>query len=125
MTCNDMGVAIIDLPQTSSFGAFAVARKGDTKNATDMYILYQNPSNDLEYSHYFGGSWEPGQVADALKNADPSTDITCLTEGIWPGSAAMSSAYDMSRCYFLSSGRVREVRFDGMAWTDMGEVPLE
>ncbi|KAI0451618.1 hypothetical protein F5B21DRAFT_527882 [Xylaria acuta] len=120
----DSGAVTIDLPQTSSFGAFAVARGSNIKNATDIYILHQTASNDLEYVYYHGDSWQPGLASDALKNADPSTDITCLTEAVWFGYAVMSTAYDMSRCYFLSGGHIKEVGFDGAMWTDMGYVPL-
>ncbi|TGJ85543.1 hypothetical protein E0Z10_g3186 [Xylaria hypoxylon] len=80
---------------SSSFGAFAVAQENDPKNGTNIYILYQTESNDLEYVYYLGDSWELGASSDVLKNADPSTDITCLTESVWEGLAVMSSKYDM------------------------------
>ncbi|KAI1735383.1 hypothetical protein F4680DRAFT_453070 [Xylaria scruposa] len=123
-TCYNMGMATLDLPQTSSFGIFAVAQENDLNHSTDMYILYQNASNDLNYAYYSGSLWEPGGASDALKNADASTDIACLTEAIWSGQAVMSTAYDMSRCYFMSGGQIREVGFDGKTWVDMGYVPL-
>lgn len=88
----------------SSFGAFAVARENDPNNGTNIYILYQTESNDLEYVYNRGDSWKLGASSDVLKNADPSTDITCLTESIWDGLAVMSSKYDMSRCFFYSGG---------------------
>ncbi|KAI1121777.1 hypothetical protein F5Y10DRAFT_282214 [Nemania abortiva] len=110
--------------QWSSFGAFAVARENDPNNATNIYILYQTASNDLQYVYHHGDSWQLGPASDALKNADPSTDITCLTQSIWSGNVVLSSAYDMSRCYFLSGGQIKQVGFDGTMWTDMGNVPL-
>ncbi|KAJ2970914.1 hypothetical protein NUW58_g9557 [Xylaria curta] len=94
--------------QSSSFGVFAVARKNDPNNATNIYILYQTASNDLEYVYYHGDSWKLGPASDALMNADASTDITCLSESIWFGKAVMSAKYDMSRCYFFSEGRIKE-----------------
>ncbi|KAI0444553.1 hypothetical protein F4803DRAFT_243909 [Xylaria telfairii] len=108
---------------SSSFGAFAVARENDPNNGTNIYILYQTESNDLEYVYYRGDSWELGGTSDVLKNADPSTDITCLTESIWDGLAVMSSKYDMSRCFFYSGGRIKHVQFDGTAWTEAEIIP--
>ncbi|KAI0971465.1 hypothetical protein F4678DRAFT_85102 [Xylaria arbuscula] len=107
----------------SSFGAFAVARENDLNKGTNMYILYQTESNDLEYVYFKGDSWELGSSSDVLKNADPSTDITCLTESIWDGLAAMSSTYDMSRCYFYSRGQIKQVQFNGSLWTEAENIP--
>ncbi|KAI1151281.1 hypothetical protein F4825DRAFT_451690 [Nemania diffusa] len=120
----EWSVVPINQTRLSSFGAFAVARENDPGNATDIYILYQTASNDLQYVYYRGDSWQLGSASDVLKHADASTDITCLTESIWYGQGSMSAAYDMSRCYFLSGGQIKEVTFDGTMWTDMGYVPL-
>ncbi|KAI1129492.1 hypothetical protein F5Y10DRAFT_276686 [Nemania abortiva] len=108
---------------SSSFGAFAVARENDPSNGTNIYILYQSESNDLEYVYNRGDSWELGESSDVLKNADPSTDITCLTESIWDGLAVMSSKYDMSRCFFYSGGRIKQVQFNGTTWVGAETIP--
>ncbi|KAI1365502.1 hypothetical protein F5Y08DRAFT_303804 [Xylaria arbuscula] len=107
----------------SSFGSFAVARENDPNNGTNIYILYQTESNDLEYVYYRGDSWKRGPSSDVLKNADPGTDITCLTESIWDGLAVMSPKYDMSRCFFYSGGRIKQVHFNGTGWTEAETVP--
>ncbi|KAI0518044.1 hypothetical protein F5B22DRAFT_645293 [Xylaria bambusicola] len=107
----------------SSFSAFTVAREKDLNNGTNMYILYQTESNDLDYVYSKGDSWELGSSSDVLKNADPSTDITFLTESIWDGKAVMSSTYDMSRCYFYSRGQIKQVKFNGSLWTEAENIP--
>lgn len=108
---------------SSSFGAFAVARENDPNNGTNIYILYQTESNDLEYVYYRGDSWELGASSDVLQNADPLTDITCLTESVWDDLAVMSSKYDMSRCFFYSGGRIKQVQFNGTTWAEAETIP--
>ncbi|KAI8954391.1 hypothetical protein F4801DRAFT_587499 [Xylaria longipes] len=103
---------------------YVVARENDPNNATNIYILYQTESNGLEYVYYHGDSWKLGPASDVLKSADASTDITCLTESIlWFDQAAMSPKYDMSRCYFYSGGRIKQVHFGGTTWTEMEPIP--
>ncbi|KAI1108975.1 hypothetical protein F5Y14DRAFT_434228 [Nemania sp. NC0429] len=108
---------------SSAFGAFAVARENDSDYSTNIYILYQTESNDLAYIYNRGYSWELGVSSDVLKNADPSTDIACLTQSIWEGVAEMSSSYDMSRCFFYSGGRMKHVLFNGTAWVEGEAIP--
>ncbi|KAI0098060.1 hypothetical protein GGR51DRAFT_552722 [Nemania sp. FL0031] len=118
----EWSVVTINKTQSSSFGAFAVARENDPADATNIYILYQTASNDLQYVYYDGDLWKLGPTSDALRNADAFTDIACLTESIWYGQGSMSVGYDMSRCYFFSGGKVKEVWFDGTMWTDKGYI---
>lgn len=61
----------------------------------------------------------------ALKGADAGTDIACLTEAMWiSDDDVLSSTYDMSRCYFLSGGQIREVLYNGTSWEELGIIPL-
>lgn len=115
--------APIELPPNSSFGAFAVAAQNDS-NSTDTYIIYKTASNDFGYIYNSQKTWKTGPASDALRGVDTSTDIACLTEGIWQDIRVLSSQYDMSRCYFLTGGRLKEVSFDGANWTDQSYIPL-
>ena len=69
----------------------------------------------------------PRQYPDAFGGADPGTDVTCLTPAAWASTGVgLAGAYDMSRCYFQAGGgRVREVRFDGGTWRNLGYLPID
>ncbi|CAJ2510600.1 Uu.00g062250.m01.CDS01 [Anthostomella pinea] len=114
----------VPIPEDSAIGAFAVARPNDASNATIIYVLYQDSSNSIQYMSYDVGSWTKGSSDSALANADPATDITCLTEGVWPGVNMITDAYDMSRCYFMYQGQLKQVLFNGTGWEDLGFVDI-
>ncbi|KAI0008760.1 hypothetical protein F4779DRAFT_419629 [Xylariaceae sp. FL0662B] len=110
------------IPFESAIGAFAVAKKDDPNDGTNTYIIYQNNDNDINLVANKDNAWETSIAI--LKGADAGTDITCLTEAVWENIKALSSRYDMSRCYFLSGGRIREVLYNGTDWEELGNIPL-
>ncbi|KAI0171726.1 hypothetical protein GGR52DRAFT_547379 [Hypoxylon sp. FL1284] len=111
----------VTIPEKSAMAGFAVAKLDDTNNGTNAYVLFQNEDDDVEFLAYSDNTWKSSKT---LKGADAGTDIACVTESIWNGTITMSSDYDMSRCYFLSGGQVREVLYDGTGWKELGNIPL-
>ncbi|KAI4868175.1 hypothetical protein F4820DRAFT_151811 [Hypoxylon rubiginosum] len=110
------------LPEETAVAAFAVAKPNDPNDGTNVYVLYQNGDNDIELWAYDNGAWKGN--SPALKGADVGTDITCVTEAVWENANIISSQYDMSRCYFLSGGQIREVLYNGTGWEVLGNIPL-
>ncbi|KAI1407324.1 hypothetical protein F5Y13DRAFT_206468 [Hypoxylon sp. FL1857] len=110
------------IPEDAAIGAFAVAKENDSGNATIVYVVYQNANNDIELLIYDDAAWKSSPAM--LKGADASTDITCLTEAIWDDVNVLSNQHDMSRCYFLSGGEIREVLYNGTGWEELGNIPL-
>ncbi|KAK8054824.1 hypothetical protein PG993_000051 [Apiospora rasikravindrae] len=120
------------IPEDSPLAAFTVARSGDNpQNFINTYILYVGPKGAINmiWQDDEKSGWKgPVQYPEAFGGADPGTDIACLTPAAWAGgdSAQISSAYDMSRCYFQAGGgRVREVQFDGSTWKNKGYLPID
>lgn len=114
----------MEIPESSAIAAFAVAQQ--TANSMNfIYVLFQDDSDVIQYSSYNEESgWTTPKTQDALSGADKGTDITCLTEGVWDGYNALSAAKDMSKCYFQSGGRVKEVIYDGANWSVVGFVAM-
>ncbi|XXG97958.1 hypothetical protein Hte_004274 [Hypoxylon texense] len=110
------------IPEESAIAAFAVAKENDANNGTNVYVLYQNEDDDLEFWAYDDGTWKESSAA--IKGADAGTEITCVTEAVWENANIISSQYDMSRCYFLSGGQIQEVSFNGTDWEELGIIPL-
>ncbi|KAI1388184.1 uncharacterized protein F4822DRAFT_443340 [Hypoxylon trugodes] len=111
------------IPQRTAIAAFSVA-KDNSGSGDDIiaYVVYQSATNDIELLINDGSTWNSSTVA--LGGADAGTDIACLTESLWGGDNVLSSRYDMSRCYFLSSGQIREVLYNGTGWEELGNIPL-
>ncbi|KAI1770526.1 hypothetical protein F4818DRAFT_446141 [Hypoxylon cercidicola] len=110
------------IPEETAIAAFAVAKQNDANNGTNVYVLYQNGDNDIELLAYNDATWEGNTTA--LKGADAGTDIACVTEAVLETINVMTSQYDMSRCYFLSGGHIREVLYNGTGWEELGNIPL-
>ncbi|KAI1134317.1 hypothetical protein F5Y05DRAFT_238077 [Hypoxylon sp. FL0543] len=110
------------IPEDTAMAAFAVAKENDPGNATLVYVAYQNAENDIALLIYDDVTWTSSP--SVLKGADPGTDIACLTEALWGGVNVLSSQHDMSRCYFLSGGQIREVLYNGTGWEELGNIPL-
>ncbi|KAI1084295.1 hypothetical protein F5B20DRAFT_524370 [Whalleya microplaca] len=122
LTGSDWSIDGSTIPFDSSIAAFAVAKKDDPNNGTNTYILYQNSDNNINFVANEDGTWKSSTAV--LQGADAGTDISCLTEAVWGGIKTISSQYDMSRCYFLSGGQVREVMYNGTGWRELGNIPL-
>ncbi|KAI4592438.1 hypothetical protein KJ359_011249 [Pestalotiopsis sp. 9143b] len=113
----------------SAVGAFVVGRPY-TANDINTYVLYQSDetSGDIQVVWQDGDGWRGPESYDALKGAEPGSDIECLTQGAWAGvGMPVSRAQDMNRCFFQEkdTGKLREVWFDGTDWRNEGYVPLE
>lgn len=112
----------------SAVGAFVVGRPY-TSADINTYVLYQiNTSGDIQVVWQDGDGWRGPESYDALKGAEPGSDIECLTQGAWAGvGVPVSRAQDMNRCFFQEkgTGKLREVWFNGTDWRNEGYVPLE
>ncbi|KAK8097477.1 hypothetical protein PG984_016616 [Apiospora sp. TS-2023a] len=122
----------LKIPEESPLAAFTVARSGaNPQNFVNTYILYvggQGRINMLWQDDENSGWKGPSQYPKAFGGADEGTDIACLTPATWKATnVELTSAYDMSRCYFQAGGvgRVREVRFDGSEWRNLGYLPID
>ncbi|KAK8084125.1 hypothetical protein PG996_002906 [Apiospora saccharicola] len=122
----------LKIPDDSPLAAFTVARSGaNPQNFVNTYILYvgsQGRINMLWQDDENSGWKGPSQYPKAFGGADEGTDIACLTPATWKAANVdeLTGAYDMSRCYFQAGGgRVREVRFDGSEWRNLGYLPID
>jgi hypothetical protein len=114
----------MDIPVSSAIAAFAVAQQ-TTDSMNFIYVLYQDSSDVIQFSSYSQESgWTTPTTQDALSGADKGTDITCLTEGVFSGYNTLSAEKDMSKCYFQSGGRIKEVVYDGANWSVVGFVTM-
>ncbi|EOO00285.1 hypothetical protein UCRPA7_4200 [Phaeoacremonium minimum UCRPA7] len=112
------------IPKESAIGAFVYGREADLINT---YTLYQDRSGTLQviWQNDTSSGWQGPKTYDALAGADNGTDITCVTQTAWDEQGVnISSTTDMNRCYFQSEGKVKEVRFDGLNWLDLGFLPI-
>lgn len=123
MLTHEIGQLNAQIPAESAIGAFTYGRKD---NLVNTYILYQDTDGILQVRWQSDTSgWMGPQTYPALADADMGTDITCLTQPAWDETkVTLSSATDMNRCYFQSGGKVKEVRFDGGDWKDLGFIPM-
>ncbi|KAF2669635.1 hypothetical protein BT63DRAFT_373088 [Microthyrium microscopicum] len=120
-SANNLNVSI---PQNSSIGSFSVPRAGDSAKRTNLYVLWQDASGNIQYNWQDDNSgWKGPATSDALKGADLGTSIACLTPTIWPVTD-LQPKFDLSRCYYQVGGSLREVQFDGSNWNVLGFVPL-
>ena len=73
--------------------------------------------------------WSTPRSPEALKGADPDTDIACLTlatsfNDVDGNEVRLEPRSTEARCYFQVDGRVREVMLDGEEWVVLGDVPM-
>ncbi|ETS86498.1 hypothetical protein PFICI_00326 [Pestalotiopsis fici W106-1] len=111
----------------SAVGGFVVGRQY-TQSDINTYILYQDTDGVIQVVWQDGDGWRGPQTYDALNDAEPGTDIECLTQGAWEGTGVQVSVeQDMNRCFFQEkgTGRLREVWFNGTDWRNEGYVPLD
>ncbi|KAF7538341.1 hypothetical protein G7054_g2945 [Neopestalotiopsis clavispora] len=119
--------SVDDMREDSAVGAFVVGRPYTTSDI-NTYILYQDSSDVIQVVWQDGDGWNGPETYDALKDAEPGTDIECLTQGAWEGiGVQVSRSQDMNRCFFQEkdTGRLREVWFNGTDWRNEGYVPLD
>ncbi|KAH8675545.1 hypothetical protein BX600DRAFT_507775 [Xylariales sp. PMI_506] len=124
----------VDVPAASAIGALSVGRQYTTLDL-NTYILYQDESASLQVVWQDGGNgssgsnntWQGPETYDALNDAEPGTDIACVTQGAWGiPEILVSSEQDMNRCFFQErdTRRVKEVWYNGTDWNFVGYVPL-
>lgn len=112
------------IPKASAIGAFVIGREADL---IDTYALYQDDGGALQvmWQNDTTSGWQGPKTFDALAGADDGTDITCVTQTTWDMVGVnLKDSTVMSRCYFQSDGKVKEVRFDGTTWLDLGFLPI-
>ncbi|KAK7923607.1 hypothetical protein PG985_007678 [Apiospora marii] len=122
----------LTIPQDAPIASFTVARSSksdDPDHLVNTYILYADAQGAIQMLWQNDKSgWQGRRHYAAFAGAEAGTDIACLTPGAWDGSGVgIAGAYDMSRCYFQAggAGQVREVRFDGADWKDLGYLPID
>lgn len=96
-------------------------------DAINTYVVYQDAAGALQmvWQNSTAG-WQGPRAFDALQGADQGTDIACVTAAAWNASGvAITSATDVSRCYFQVQGQVREAHWTGTDWADLGFLPIE
>lgn len=101
-----------------------MSNSDQAESLNKIYAVYIDPENVMQYVAWSNNNWGNPTTHDALTGADNGTDITCLTEGIWDNRNQLSTKTDMSRCYFQSGGRIKEVMYNGTSWTVVGFLPL-
>jgi hypothetical protein len=90
----------------------------------DTYVLYQDATGDIQVMFQNDETgWKGPTSPAAFQGADNGTSIACLTPMAWPGTPLQQGAVQTCRCYFQSSGSIKEVWFDGTGWQAMGGVP--
>lgn len=101
----------------------------DTAGDADIntYIVYQDEAGALQMVWQNSASdWQGPKTFDAFQGADRGTDIACVTAAAWDGSNIhITSATDVSRCYFQVKGQVREAHWNGTNWESLGFLPIE
>ncbi|KAI0022972.1 hypothetical protein F4780DRAFT_730896 [Xylariomycetidae sp. FL0641] len=112
------------IPASSAIGAFVVGRLYDANDLVDTYILYQDDMNVIQMVWQDDSlGWKGPRTFEALDGSIPGTDISCLTAGAVDGE--ISPEQDMNRCFFqISGGKVKEVRYDGTDWQEVGIIPM-
>lgn len=93
----------------------------------NTYVVYQDDAGALQMVWQNNTSdWQGPETFNAFKGADSGTDIACITAAAWNASGvAITSATDVSRCYFQVKGRVRETHWTGSDWEDLGFLPIK
>ncbi|KAH8668944.1 hypothetical protein BX600DRAFT_510995 [Xylariales sp. PMI_506] len=116
----------MSIPADSPIAGFAVARASSSSNYTNTYILYQDAEGDIQVVWQDDTSgWKGPETYDAFAGADGGTDIACVTPGAWAATNSyLTSADDMSRCYFQAGGQLREVHYNGSDWINDGYLPI-
>lgn len=116
------------IPDASALGAFVTART-DTAGDDNIntHIVYQDDAGALQMVWQNSASdWQGPKTFDAFQGADKGTDIACITAAAWNASDVhITSAYDVSRCYFQVKGQVRETHWTGNDWNDLGLLPIK
>ncbi|KAI1142856.1 hypothetical protein F5Y05DRAFT_366437 [Hypoxylon sp. FL0543] len=114
-----------EIPSNASIGAFSVGRPYDNNNQVNTYILYQDDDGTIQVVWQDDDAWKGPETYDALKGADLGTDIACLTPGTYDAAnIEISREQDMNRCFFMSGGLVKEVWFNGSAWSITDQIAL-
>jgi hypothetical protein len=103
-----------------------VSRTADPQSTdVNTYILYQDDTGVIRVVWQDAGPWKGPQTFPALNLADRGTDIACVTKAVWNSvGVSLGPLSDLNRCYFQSGGRIKEVRYDGTTWQDLGFVPF-
>ena len=117
----------MSIPEKTSIGGFTVARAQATQSTqVNTYILFQDEKGVLQVIWQDSdGLWKGPQTFPALAGADRGTDISCVTKAVWNSvGVSLGPLSDLNRCYFQSGGRIKEVRYDGTTWQDLGFVPV-
>ncbi|KAI1462609.1 hypothetical protein F4805DRAFT_471922 [Annulohypoxylon moriforme] len=119
----DTGGPNIPIPAQTSIAAIAVGRP--LSNSTNTWILYQDEDNKIQcvYQDDANGWKVPQEVGDA----DPGTDIACLTESVLdePQQVLLSEQTDMRRCYYQYKGAIQEKRLTSSTWIDGDTIPMQ
>ena len=111
------------IPEGSSIGGFTVSNK-QTQPDLDTYVLYQEIDGSIQVTWQDDKTGWKGPISpSAFQGADNRTSIACLTPMAWPGSPLPKGALQTCRCYFQSSGSIKEVWYDGTAFNLVGDVP--
>lgn len=117
-----------EIPADSPIAAFVVGRPFNNANQINTYVLYQDAEGVIRVVWQDDDSgWKGPETQDVFADAEMGTDIACLTPGAWDAaSITISREQDMNRCFFQekTTGRVKEVWFDGTRWNNEGYVPL-
>src|SRR5262249_4969328 len=117
------GLLGVNIPDSAAIGAFSLPSSSDP-NQMNTYVASQTASGDFEMRWSTGSSgWQGPKSYPALSGADKNTNIACLTPNAFPLSN-LQPKYDMTRCYFQAGGLLREVRFDGNDWVNLGNIPM-
>ena len=118
-----LGTPDAQIPGNSALGAFSYAR---TDNLVNTYALYQDDDGVLQVTFQNEDTpWKGPRTYPALAGADKGTDIACLSQAAWDATSVnVSDSTDMNRCYFQSGKKLKEVRFDGSEWKDLGTIPM-
>ncbi|KAK3681572.1 hypothetical protein B0T22DRAFT_298541 [Podospora appendiculata] len=121
----------ITLPKYSPIAAFSTARPSDKSERVNTYVLYLDAASDINMVYIESSnpsSWKTSKP-DALKGADPDTDIACLTMATSNYNAAglevpLEQASSESKCFFQRGGVLIQAVLDGTDWVVNGTVPL-
>jgi hypothetical protein len=103
--------------------AFSVAR--ETGDDVDTWVVFQDSSGNIKYTEQVGDdSWS--EIKTMFSGADKGTQIACVTPGTSssPGTVVLKSTNEMSVCFFQKDGFLKQMKFNGKDWQDLGSVPI-
>jgi len=103
--------------------AFSVAR--DSGDGVDTWVVFQDGSGNIKYTEQVGGdTWS--EIKTVFNGADKGTQIACVTPGTSssPGTVVLRSTFEMSVCFFQKGGFLKQMKFNGKDWQDMGSLPI-